>query len=794
MTSILDTAVAWHEAGYHILPVKTDGSKGPALPTWKQHQARKPTAEELLTWCASAQGIGVLTGTPAGLEMLEAEGRAVDAGQLNQLADLAEASGLADLWQTVANGYCEVTPAGGIHWYYLVDGPMRGNTKLARRPGPDGKPEVMWETRGEGGFSIIAPSAGTTHPTGRGWDVRHGTVAGIPTITANERDALHALCSMLDEMPAAAEQERAQAAPRTTTGAGLRPGDDFNQRATWDEILTGWTKVRRMGSGWGWLRPGKSGTGISATTGQSGDGADRLYVFSTSTEFESERPYSKFAAWALLNCGGSYQEAARALAAQGYGDPPIDIEWLSNLATPPAKPNAARCGDPCDPPKLRAVPDPEPEPGPPTLADELAADRLLAEEVALVMRRERAREIVSEIKERTHPKPKPDAGTITELLARPEANKWRIDGLLPAGGRMLFVAQRKTGKTTAVGNLSRALIEGSDCLGRFPTAPLSGRIVVLNYEVTGAQFARWMHEVGVPGDRMYAINLRGCANPLASEAGRAELVDLIREQSGEVLIVDPFGRAYTGRDQNDAALITPWLVNLDQVAEMSGCTELILTAHAGWNGERTRGSSALEDWPDVIVTMTKDAETAQRYLRAEGRDVDIDEDRLEYDELTRSYSFAGEGSKAGAAERRQMDKLVDALADTVARNPGKGLRALFRIMRDDGVPWASGVEAQVSREAEKRGLVEVRMGANRSRLHYPTGPGVSGVSGVSEVYPRSDSSVSYRGDTGLDTKDTETAETPAGPDCVVCGSENPNRYGAGGSAICTRCRPAAGGR
>ena len=329
MTSILDTAVAWHEAGYHILPVKTDGTKGPALATWKQYQTRRPTAEELLSWCANAQGIGVLTGTPARIEMLEAEGRAVDAGQLDQLADLAEASGLADLWQTVANGYCEVTPGGGIHWYYRVDGHMRGNTKLARRPGPDGKPEVMWETRGEGGFSIIAPSAGTTHPTGRGWDVRHGTVAGIPTITADERDALHALCSMLDEMPVATEQERAQQAPRTQTGTGTRPGDDFNQRATWDEILTGWTKVKRMGDGWAWRRPGKNDPGISATTGQSGDGADRLYVFSTSTEFEPERPYTKFAAYALLSHGGSYAEAARALAAQGYGD---------QRATPPPPP------------------------------------------------------------------------------------------------------------------------------------------------------------------------------------------------------------------------------------------------------------------------------------------------------------------------------------------------------------------------------------------------------------------------------------------------------------------------
>ena len=55
------------------------------------------------------------------------------------------------------------------------------------------------------------------------------------------------------------------------------------------------------------------------------------------------------------------------------------------------------------------------------------------------------------------------------------------------------------------------------------------------------------------------------------------------------------------------------------------------TVHAGCDGERTRGSTALEDWPDSIVTVTRDPETGERFLRAEGRDVDLDEDRLDFD-------------------------------------------------------------------------------------------------------------------------------------------------------------------
>jgi hypothetical protein len=96
----------------------------------------------------------------------------------------------------------------------------------------------------------------------------------------------------------------------------------------------------------------------------------------------------------------------------------------------------------------------------------------------------------------------------------------------------------------------------------------------------------------VPRERAYVVNLRGRRNLLADEEGRAELVDMIRAVGGQVLAVDPFGRAYTGRSQNDAAEVTPWLVRLDEVAEQAGVTEVVLTAHAGWDGERTRGS-----WP-----------------------------------------------------------------------------------------------------------------------------------------------------------------------------------------------------
>jgi hypothetical protein len=82
-----------------------------------------------------------------------------------------------------------------------------------------------------------------------------------------------------------------------------------------------------------WRRPGKT-EGSSATTRDDGG----LYVFSTSTEFEPEVPYSKFGALAVLEHGGDHSAAAAALRLAGYG------EHATTFAPTPAAP-AGDAGD-----------------------------------------------------------------------------------------------------------------------------------------------------------------------------------------------------------------------------------------------------------------------------------------------------------------------------------------------------------------------------------------------------------------------------------------------------------------
>lgn len=423
-----------------------------------------------------------------------------------------------------------------------------------------------------------------------------------------------------------------------------------------------------------------------------------------------------------------------------------------------------------------------PDPFQAAVADELFAQRA----------RRAARRLLDAEEQRA--KPGPDAGTLAELLARPVEDRWRIHGVLPAGGRGLFVAQRKLGKTTLLGNIARSLLTGEPFLGRFDVEKLDGCVVALNYEVTGAQFARWMDDIGVPPDRMFVINLRGRRNLLADDDGRAELAELIRAQGGEVVIVDPFGRAYTGRSQNDAAEVTPWLVRLDELAESAGVREVLLSAHAGWDQERTRGSTGLEDWPDSVITMTRDQDTGERFIRAEGRDVEVAEDRLHYDPATRRLSLTGAGNRSQVRHADRLEKLAVAVRDVVAETPGLNTTELREALRARDEHLQREDASAAAKLAESRGWVTRVQGARGALLHHP-GILTSGVPSSPEASPGqvvSSPDPSYRG--GTTQRTTQPPAVPPGTltedgpqQCTVCGEPLHPTVAADGFTTCPSC-------
>jgi len=339
-----------HDAGLCVLPIKADGTKKPAV-AWLEYKVARTTPEQHDTWFGGdrARGIAVVYGeVSGGVELIEFEGLAIREGLLDDVTQIMNDSGLGEPWAAVLSGWVSESPSGGRHYRVRVEGGVPGNSKLASRLAREDeyteeerqrireKPNarivrVLIETRGEGGYGLVEPSSGAVHASGRPYVRLAGGPDAVPVLDAETVDAIRNACRMVDALP---QPEAVKTAPRPApprNDGSLRPGDDFEARASWEDILRSVFRplsTRGSETYWGWA---DGVGGVKATTGK--DEHDRLFVFATGSEFQSEVPYSKFGAYALLNHSGDHKAAARELARQGFGS-----RHLASVGAPSAAP------------------------------------------------------------------------------------------------------------------------------------------------------------------------------------------------------------------------------------------------------------------------------------------------------------------------------------------------------------------------------------------------------------------------------------------------------------------------
>jgi putative DNA primase/helicase len=313
----LTAALAYEADGLSVIPIRRDGSKRPSCASWKPYQQEPADEAQVWTWFRGANppGVAVVGGdVSGGLECLDFDAEA--ATTFSEWCALveAEAPGL------VARLSVAQTPKGGYHVRYRCpDMPIPGNMKLATDPAAKA---VLIETRGEGGYALAPGCPAECHPTGRLYEHHSGPpLKRVQAIGIAERDLLIRCARSFDRSP-----PPEPTSPPTGRGPGLSPGDEYEQRGPdWSAILEphGWVAVHQRGPVTYWRRPGKDGPGWSGTTGRcvSKAGRSLFYVFSANAApFEPNKGYSRFACYALLNHGGDFSAAARALADQGYGD------------------------------------------------------------------------------------------------------------------------------------------------------------------------------------------------------------------------------------------------------------------------------------------------------------------------------------------------------------------------------------------------------------------------------------------------------------------------------------------
>jgi AAA domain len=283
----------------------------------------------------------------------------------------------------------------------------------------------------------------------------------------------------------------------------------------------------------------------------------------------------------------------------------------------------------------------------------------------------------------------PTSASLSAFLAVPdEPVRYRVDGLLPVGGRVIVAAQFKAGKSVLNHNLVGSLADGAPFLGRFPVRPPTGRIVLFDLELDERTLRRWLRDQGIESaDRVEVVPLRGKVASFAilDPTNRAEWAKRLRDWQAGFVIFDCLRPALDAFGLDESRDAGRWLTAFDALLDAAGVAEAVVTHRMGHAGERARGDSRLRDWPDAEWRLVREQpddpreqpdRRAPRYLSAYGRDVAVPEGALSYDEATRRLTFAGGNRKEAAA-----DLPVDLVVAIITEAPGLNANSLEHRLR-----------------------------------------------------------------------------------------------------------------
>lgn len=293
---IADIARRYLAAGFSPVPL-VRGEKRPAVKNWQR------LGSEPISWADTEQmfnetdSIGIVCGYD-GLEVLDIDAKHFDGDELTEFTAMLDeaAPGLRDK-MTIQH-----TRSGGQHWIYKCD-EVEGNQKLARNLAG----ETTFETRGTGGQIVVFPSPGYRMAS---------KITMVQRITPAERDVLfrcaRSVTKTIEVVSRATAQKVAADADDKT------PWGEFRNTHTALEILegNGWRVVGRNAKYTYLKRPGDTD---AKTSGVIFNDTGLFWPWTTSTQFDAERPYDAFQCFVVLECNGDFDSAYQQLRSRGYG-------------------------------------------------------------------------------------------------------------------------------------------------------------------------------------------------------------------------------------------------------------------------------------------------------------------------------------------------------------------------------------------------------------------------------------------------------------------------------------------
>lgn len=297
--NIQKIAQRYIDAGFSPIPLRP-GTKIPALRGWQKHNVSPIDDTSVF---ANTDALGLVMGFD-GIQTLDIDAKHFEGDEYADFCTLVD-DNAPGLQQRMV---IQHTPSGGFHWIFKCD-VIAGNEKLAK----NSRGEVTFETRGDGGQIAAWPS--------KGYRI-DGKITNIQRITPDERNILWSCAKMMTAEIAKPEpiknQPNDSVFANDTTLDETTPWGAFRAQYSVLDVLTsaGWTIVRENDRMVYVRRPGNTS---AETSGVVFKDSGLFFPFTTSTQFEAEKPHDAFQAFVVLAHNGDFQSAIRELRNDGFG-------------------------------------------------------------------------------------------------------------------------------------------------------------------------------------------------------------------------------------------------------------------------------------------------------------------------------------------------------------------------------------------------------------------------------------------------------------------------------------------
>ena len=334
----LEAALHYAARGWRVLPVKP-GTKAAALTGWPEHATTDPA--KVAAWWGEGgkyvdHGVAIATGPGSGVFVVDVDVKSEAGGDATLAALEAEHGALPDTAKVL-------TPSGGWHLYFTYPEGLEIRNDAGKRLGKGidvrgAKADAATGALEAAGYVVAPPTMmgidayewdeGSTGEVleAPGWLLEMLTAKPERKVRAGEElpVPIPIRPPKGNPRPPLEDDEPVPLAARSISPLDTeRPGDRFEARTTWAELLEadGWQLGPDVDGQEQWARPGKDPReGISATVGGPTDPSGRwLYVFSTSLDWLPEGSHSRFDYYAHRHHAGDHAAAAKALAALERG-------------------------------------------------------------------------------------------------------------------------------------------------------------------------------------------------------------------------------------------------------------------------------------------------------------------------------------------------------------------------------------------------------------------------------------------------------------------------------------------